>query len=81
MIRTQIQLTEAQAEKLQQLAKERRVSMASLIRQAVDETIARELAPSDLEKRRRALEVAGAFRSGLHDLGTRHDEHLNKAYE
>ena len=81
MIRTQIQLTEDQAEKLQRLAKERGISMASVIRKAVDETLAKELRPTEMERRQRALKVAGAFRSGINDLGTKHDEHLKKVYE
>jgi Arc/MetJ-type ribon-helix-helix transcriptional regulator len=81
MIRTQIQLTEDQAEKLQRLAKERGISMASVIRKAVDETLAKELKPTEMERRQRALKVAGAFRSGIRDLGTKHDEHLKKVYK
>lgn len=81
MIRTQIQLTEDQARMLQRLAKERGISMASVIREAVDETLAREIKPSDTERKQRAIKVAGAFRSGTRDLGTKHDEHLTRVYK
>jgi len=81
MVRTQIQLTERQTQRLKALAKERGVSMAELIRQSVDtlldspETIDRE------ERKRRALSIIGMFRSDVPDLSTNHDEYLAEAYE
>ena len=40
--------------------------------------------PTDLvdleERRRRAIAAAGQFRSGIPDLSSKHDEHLEKAY-
>jgi hypothetical protein len=40
--------------------------------------------PTDLvdleERRRRAIAAAGQFRSGISDLSSKHDEHLEKAY-
>jgi hypothetical protein len=81
MVRTQIQLTEAQAEKLQRLARERKVSMATIIRESVDVTLANEITISDRERRERAKNIAGAFRSGLPDVGKEHDKYLAKAFE
>ena len=81
MIRTQIQLTEHQAEVLRRLAHERRVSMAALIREAVDRLIDRE---DDRDERwRRALSVVGKYRdkAGATDLGVNHDKYLADAYE
>ncbi len=60
MIRTQISLDDAQMEALKALARRRRVSLAALLREAVDALLANP-AP---EQRQRARDVAGRFRSG-----------------
>lgn len=81
MIRTQIQLTEEQASRLKQIASEKRLSIAKLIRQAIDALIKTSAAADAEEKMKRALAAAGAFRSGRADLSARHDDHLAEAYE
>lgn len=77
MIRTQISLTEEQHTRLQRKAKQRGVSMASLIREAVEVVV-----PDDDdvrgERRRRAFALAGAFRSGRHDTAATHDDALGE---
>lgn len=60
MIRTQISLDDEQMEALKALARQRGVSLASLLRHAVDALLA-EPTPHD---RQRARDVAGRFRSG-----------------
>ncbi len=81
MVRTQIQLTEAQAGKVKRVAAKRHVSMAEVIRESVDRYVHDEL-DTDLEERRaRALKVAGGFASGLGDLARRHDEYFAEACE
>jgi predicted DNA-binding protein len=77
MVRTQIQLTEAQAKRLKGLANARGVSMAALIREAVDA-----LPASDMEeRRRRALAAVGRFSSGsANNAGEEHDRELAKIY-
>jgi len=80
MVRTQIQLTEAQAAALRRLAGERGVSLAELIRRAVDGLIAQ--GPSQVEQARaRAVAAVGRFESGLQDVSRRHDEHLAEAFD
>ena len=80
MIRTQIQLSEKQVKALRTLAARKKVSVAELIRQAVDEQL-RAAATSDPEARkRRALAVVGRFHSGHSDLSTAHDRYLAEAY-
>jgi predicted transcriptional regulator len=81
MIRTQIQLSEEQVERLKELAAQRSASMAELIRQAIDQWIATEGSVSRVERKRRALSVAGRFRSDVDDLAEAHDRHLAEAYE
>lgn len=79
MIRTQIQLTEEQARAVRALAEKSGVSMAEVIRRAVDQALLSPLV-SDEERRRRALAWAGRSRSGLPDLGLEHDRYLDEAY-
>jgi predicted DNA-binding ribbon-helix-helix protein len=78
MIRTQIQLTDEQVRRLKTLATERGVSVAELIRQAVDRHVAAGVTAS--ARRERAISGIGGFRSGLTDVSERHDEHLASAY-
>lgn len=81
MVRTQIQLTEEQYGSLKRLAEMKKVPMAELIRQGVDEILKSSVAISDDERRQRALDVAGRFHSGRQDLSEKHDEHFAEAVE
>lgn len=76
MVRTQIQLTEEQAEALKAAAAKQGVSMAELIRRSVDRLIETSGEAPQKELRRRAAAVAGRFRSGSTDISVRHDEYL-----
>jgi len=80
MVRTQIQLTEKQAASLKRLAAARHLSVAELIRQAVDAAIRGGMPIDDEEKRRRALAIAGRFRSGRRDISREHDKYLGEAF-
>jgi plasmid stability protein len=80
MVRTQIQLTEAQFEALRARAAAEGRSMADLIRASVDEALRGAPAPSREERRRRALRAIGRFRSAPADLSRRHDRYLAEAY-
>ena len=81
MIRTQVQLTEEQMALIKQLAAERNVSMSEVIRQGMASFLRENLTVSREERIRRAMEVAGRFRSGRTDVSRRHDEHLSEAYK
>jgi hypothetical protein len=76
MVRTQVQLTEDQSRRLKAASARRGVSVAELIRKGVDEILTRESDPSPSELYERALNAAGKFRSGRHDISVRHDEYL-----
>jgi len=76
MIRTQVQLTEEQAQVLKNLASMRQVSVAELIRQSVDALIRSSREIDAKERRRRAIAAAGRFHSGASDISTKHDEYL-----
>jgi Ribbon-helix-helix protein, copG family len=80
MVRTQIQLTEDQMMRLRLASAERGVSIAALIRDAVDRALAEDLRAGDWE---RALSVVGKYRDieGATDVSTKHDDYLADAYE
>jgi Arc/MetJ-type ribon-helix-helix transcriptional regulator len=80
MIRTQIQLTEEQAAKLKRVAAGRGVSMAEVIRDAVDRIPDRD---DRAERWARALAAIGVGhdRDGATDVSVRHDEYLVEALE
>ncbi|MBI5970999.1 MAG: CopG family transcriptional regulator [Deltaproteobacteria bacterium] len=80
MIRTQIQMTEGQVEKLKKMASMEHRSMADLIRQAVDGLVAAKSGINTEERRARAIAAAGRFHSNISDLSASHDAHLAKAY-
>jgi Arc/MetJ-type ribon-helix-helix transcriptional regulator len=79
MIRTQIQLTEQQAELLKATAARRGVSMAELIRQSIDQLLEKTGEPSHRELREKAAAAAGRLRSAQSDISIRHDDYLADA--
>ena len=81
MIRTQIQLQEDQINALKKIAAEKQISLAELIRKAVDTVIKSGAVPDYEERRKRAIDIAGKFRSGKNDIALRHDEYLSEAYK
>ena len=81
MVRTQIQLTEAQAKAVKRAALEEGTSVAEVIRRAVERMAEARPKMSAQERVRRAIEIAGKFRSGKKDVSRKHDEYLAEAYE
>ena len=82
MVRTQIQLTERQARELKRMAAREGVSMAEVIRKAVDAKIREGVSEVPWEERvRRAMAVLGKFHSGLKDVSRRHDHYLAEAFD
>ena len=77
MIRTQVQLTERQAQALKEAASAQGVSIAEVIRQALDQHLAGKGRES---RRQRAIRAIGGYRSGRHDVSERHDEHVADAF-
>lgn len=81
MVRTQIQLTDAQARGLKALAAAEGRSMAELIRDGVDAILgARGVVDREAVKQR-SIAALGRFRSGTPDLGSRHDDYLADAFQ
>ena len=80
MVATQVQLTEQQASMLRALASSRGVSVDEVIRDGLDAYLTSSQVIDAAERRRRALAVAGKYRSDVNDLGTEHDRYLAEAY-
>jgi hypothetical protein len=81
MVRTQIQLTEEQARKVKKIAASRGVSMAEVIRDALEGAIRSYPGGASEQKRKRALEIIGKFRSGKRDVSRKHDAYLAEAWK
>jgi hypothetical protein len=78
MIRTQISFDERQYAELQRRARENGVSMASLVRHAVDAA----MAEGDRgAQSRRALSSIGRLHGGPPDLSVEHDRYLTDAFD
>jgi Arc/MetJ-type ribon-helix-helix transcriptional regulator len=80
MVRTQIQITEEQAAALKERAASLGVSMAELIRRGIDKVLESNGGNLQQERVRRAIQAAGRFRSGLHDVSVNHDKYLAEVY-
>ena len=78
MVRTQIQLTEEQAKALKEIAAQRGVSTAQMIRESVERIIEER---DRKEKWRKALAIMGRYRSGLSDVSANHDKYLAEDYQ
>ncbi len=80
MVRTQVQLTDAQAARLRALAAHEGISIAEVVRRLVDEAGLPATGASRDERRQRAIDAIGRFASGRSDVSSRHDTHLAEAY-
>jgi len=80
MVRTQIQLTEEQSERLRAASARQGVSISELVRQGVDAILERSGERGAEEIYKRAVQAAGRHRSGSKDVSIRHDEYLADSY-
>ena len=80
LVRTQIQLTRIQSAGLKNLASAKGLSVADLVRQAVNTLLRSGVLIDISERRRRAIAAAGRFRSGVSDLSVNHDRYLAEDY-
>ena len=81
MKRTQIQLTEEQAKKLREIAMKNHESVASIIRNAIDQFLSLS-AKDDLSTLyRQADSVVGKYRADADDVSVAHDRYLEEEYE
>lgn len=77
MIRTQVQLSDEQSRALKETAAARGISIAEVIRQALDQHLGGEARES---RRERAIRAIGGYRSGRHDVSVRHDDDVADAF-
>jgi hypothetical protein len=80
MVRTQIQLPETQVATLKRLSALHHISMAELIRRAVDLFTSTPEAGVIADRKVRALTAVGRFHSGISVVSARHDEYLAEAF-
>lgn len=80
MERTQISLEPEQADRLRRLAAERGVSMAHLIREAVDRTYSSVLVPTRAELWERAMSAVGCGHGDGSNVSENHDDYLDEIY-
>jgi predicted DNA-binding ribbon-helix-helix protein len=80
MVRTQIQLEEAQLAVLRKLAMARKQSIAQLIRRSVDLLVQQENGATEAARIERAKRAAGRFASASADGSRRHDHYLADAF-
>lgn len=71
-------MTDEQAEALRRRSRRENISVAEIVRRAID-AFTRAEPPGDRELRDRAIRAAGRFASGVEDTSRRHDEALAEA--
>lgn len=81
MQRLQVQLTEDQAGRLRQMAEAEGTSQAEIVRRSLEAYVRRPIRARESAVRARALELIGAFSSGLSDISENHDRYLADAIE
>ena len=80
MVRTQIQFTESQMQALRRLSATTGQSIAHLTRDALDAYLEQLAGVGMNAKVERAINVAGRFASGSHDISAEHDRYLADAF-
>jgi hypothetical protein len=81
MKRTQIQLTEEQASKLREIAMKNHESVASLIRNAIDQFLTHSAKDDRATLYRQAYSVVGKYSADTDDVSVAHDRYLEEEYE
>jgi len=80
MVRTQIQLTEKQAKALKQIALDEGISMAEIVRRAIENVVEGKCPPDKDVLKRRAIAAVGSIHSDFTDLSERSDDYLEEIY-
>ena len=79
MIRTQIQFEEEQYQRIKELASQQRVSIAAVVRRAVEQLLMTSK-PGRSALYREALKVSGKYKADHDDIATKHDQYLEEIY-
>lgn len=80
MVRTQVQLSGELSAALKERADVEKLSIAEIIRRALDSALTREAPLDQARVRARAAAAAGAFGSGAAKTSSHHDEALAEAF-
>jgi len=80
MVRTQIQLTQEQSQKLKKIAQRKGISVAEVIRQSIDITMISEDIPNQGEMKQRARMIFGKYMDNASDVSENHDSYLSEAF-
>ncbi len=80
MIRTQIQLKESQAAYIKTVAAEENISMAEVIRNAIELLRESRERPSKRELMHRSLAIVGKYNATENDVSVNHDEYLAETF-
>ena len=82
MVRTQIQLTKKQSDLLKKIAMAQTISIAEIIRQAVDNYIKSNTAINIEERIKKVLELSEKYNDseGKRNVSKKHDDYLVEAY-
>jgi hypothetical protein len=79
MHRLQILLSQGQADRLRHTAESEGASQAEIVRRALEVYLRRPIQAGESTVRARAMELIGAFSSGLTDVSENHDRYLAEA--
>ena len=79
MIRTQVQFKEEQYQRVKELANQQQISIAAVIRRAVDQLLITRK-PGRAALYREALKISGKYKADKYDIATKHDHYLDEAY-
>ena len=79
MVRTQIQLTEDQAQRLKELSLTNHESIASMIRKAIDQFLISGQ-PNRAALYRQASSISGKYEADRPDIAVEHDRYLAEDY-
>lgn len=80
MTKTQVYLKPTQHHALVEEARERRLSLAALVRELVDQHL-HQRPTASADQRETVLEIIGLGRSGRSDIAKRHDHDLGEAID
>lgn len=80
MVRTQIQLTPMQMQRLREISTQEHISMAEVIRRVLDNWLTSTGSFSQDEQWQRSLAFAGKYASDAADVSKHHDAYLEEIY-
>ena len=81
MKRTQVQLTEKQYKTIKEISSSRNISMAEVIREAIDWYCPNKAIFANKEKIQKAIGIMGKYRSGHQDISKDHDRYLRQDFK